>query len=329
MVLFLTGILLPLSFVSSQEDLSEKLKGRILLEVESHGEAWYVYPYEQKRYFLGRPRDALQIMKNLGLGITDQELAQIPIGIIKTDNRDTDQDGLGDAMEEAIGSDIHDQDSDGDGHSDLKEIKNNYNPNGSGKMPLDQNFIQKNLGVIFLQTEKNGEAWYLDPKTRKRYFLGRPRDAWQIMKHLGLGITTRDIDHIEKNSLPLNTNKDKENNENDPQNSSTTCSGCYFPEPEGVLGSAAGAINNGNTEEAQKYFVPNMRPSIEYSINFMNEDGRSFLANLMRGAQKESSSDSTAVFNNNFFSDWMGREVDVTFKLEKTSDKWLIKSLYN
>lgn len=327
--IFLTGMLLPLSFASSQQDLSGKLKGKILLEVENHGEAWYVYPYNQKRYFLGRPQDAFQVMKNLGQGITDQSLAQVPIGIIETNNNDTDQDGLNDAMEEAIGSDIYDKDSDGDGYSDLQEIKNNYNPNGKGKMPLDQNFVQKNLGAIFLQIEKNGEAWYLDPETQKRYFLGRPYDAWQIMKKLGLGITTQNLEQIEKKSLPLIQDKDKEDYENKHSNSSTTCSSCYSLKPEEVLNSAAGAINNGNTEEAQKYFVSDMHQSIKYSIDFMNEDGRSFLANLMRGAQKESSSDSTAVFNSNFFSDWMGRKVDVTFKLEKKSDKWLIKSFYN
>lgn len=38
--------------------LPERLTGRILLQVESHGEAWYVNQTNLKRYYLGRPSDA-------------------------------------------------------------------------------------------------------------------------------------------------------------------------------------------------------------------------------------------------------------------------------
>lgn len=47
---------------------SKALSGRILLEAEKNGEAWYVYPEDSKRYYLGRPADAFDIMKSLGLG---------------------------------------------------------------------------------------------------------------------------------------------------------------------------------------------------------------------------------------------------------------------
>ena len=40
-------------------------KGRILLQVENNGEAWYVNPDDSKRYFLGRPADALKLLADL------------------------------------------------------------------------------------------------------------------------------------------------------------------------------------------------------------------------------------------------------------------------
>jgi len=51
------------------------VSGLILLDVENHGEAWYVYPVTNRRVFLGRPQDAFDIMRYLGLGITDANLA--------------------------------------------------------------------------------------------------------------------------------------------------------------------------------------------------------------------------------------------------------------
>lgn len=47
-------------------------QGRILLQVESKGEAWYVSPKDNKRYFLGRAEDAFSVMRSLGMGINNQ-----------------------------------------------------------------------------------------------------------------------------------------------------------------------------------------------------------------------------------------------------------------
>lgn len=50
-----------------------RVSGRILLQVEDAGQAWYVYPGDQQRYYLGRPGDALAIMRRLGLGVSNQD----------------------------------------------------------------------------------------------------------------------------------------------------------------------------------------------------------------------------------------------------------------
>jgi len=54
--------------------LSTRVSGNILLQVEKNGEGWYVYPDTKKKYYLGRPADAFNIMRNLGLGIKHSEL---------------------------------------------------------------------------------------------------------------------------------------------------------------------------------------------------------------------------------------------------------------
>lgn len=51
--------------------LANTLKGKILLQVEHKGEAWYVSPANGQRYFLARPADAFNLMRRLGVGVTD------------------------------------------------------------------------------------------------------------------------------------------------------------------------------------------------------------------------------------------------------------------
>ncbi|MFA4942772.1 MAG: L,D-transpeptidase, partial [Patescibacteria group bacterium] len=44
---------------------------------ENNGEAWYVYPGDFHRYYLGTPDDAYQIMRNLSLGISNDNFSKI------------------------------------------------------------------------------------------------------------------------------------------------------------------------------------------------------------------------------------------------------------
>lgn len=47
-----------------------------------------------------------------------------------------------------------------------------------------------------MQTENNGEAWYVNPADSKRYFLGRPADAFNVMRELGLGVSEDNFKQI-------------------------------------------------------------------------------------------------------------------------------------
>jgi plastocyanin len=145
-ILMLAALAMP-SFdgVSAASVLAQTLKGRILLQVESQGQAWYIDPITLNRAFLGRPADAFNIMRSFGLGISNANLAKIA---------------------------------------------------EAGKADVDRAFARRYSGRILLQVQSHGEAWYVNPVNLKRYFLGRPADAFRIMRELGLGISNADLRQI-------------------------------------------------------------------------------------------------------------------------------------
>lgn len=59
------------------ENLGNKLAGRILLQVESKGEAWYVNPRDLSRHYMPNGDEAYKIMRNLGVGISNKDLEKI------------------------------------------------------------------------------------------------------------------------------------------------------------------------------------------------------------------------------------------------------------
>ena len=63
--------------------LIDRLKGRIALQVESHGEAWYINPNDGKRYYLGDGNTAYNVMRFLSLGIKNDDLRKIQVGEFK------------------------------------------------------------------------------------------------------------------------------------------------------------------------------------------------------------------------------------------------------
>ena len=181
----------------SQIGIAARLSGKILLQVENKGEAWYVNPSDQRRYYMGSPADAFNLMRSAGIGITDANLNKIRVADLNlAASLDSDGDGLSDAIESAFGTNPNNKDTDGDGFDDKTEILAGYNPLGSGSLPLDANFAKAQAGRIFLQVEKKGEAWYVNPDNNLRYYLGSPADAFAVMRSLGLGITNNDLGKI-------------------------------------------------------------------------------------------------------------------------------------
>lgn len=115
-----------------------KYLGYIFLAVEKHGEAYYYYPVNKKGYYLGRPADAFNVMRTLGLGATHDFITNTTY------------------------------------------------------------FPSHVVGRILLDVQSHGEAYYIYPKDRKKYYLGRPDDAFRIMRELGLGISNTNL-----TALPL------------------------------------------------------------------------------------------------------------------------------
>jgi len=66
--------------VSRDSTLVSRLKGRIVLQVENGGQAWYINPTDGKRYYMADGALAYQIMRYLSLGVKNDDLRQIPVG---------------------------------------------------------------------------------------------------------------------------------------------------------------------------------------------------------------------------------------------------------
>ena len=182
---------------TTNNNLIGKMKGRILLQVENNGEAWYVDPATYKKYYLKDGNSSYTALGAFGLGIRNADLAKIPVGIeSRFQLQDTDGDGLDDKLEKAVGTDPSKADTDGDGHSDGDEVKKGYNPAGAGTQQLDTASGNKLKGRILLQVENGGQAWYVSPVDGKRYYMADGELAYQIMRYLSLGITNTNLRQI-------------------------------------------------------------------------------------------------------------------------------------
>ncbi|MCK5061602.1 hypothetical protein KAR28_03555 [Candidatus Parcubacteria bacterium] len=302
------------NFAFAENSLGLKLSGRILLQVEKNGEAWYINSETKERYFLNRPTDAFRVMQSLGLGVTNNNLNKIPVGIIKYDDNDDDNDGLKNRLETALGTDINNIDTDNDGYSDYDEVINNFDPLSKLELTIDDDFVDSNKGKILLQVENYGEAWYIDPTSKKRYYLGRPADAFKIMQKFGLGISNDNINKINigiiKIDKPENPPKIENNNAND------------------VMSSAANAIRANNPEAATEYFIPEMKKAIEYTLDFLNDESRLTLGNILSGARLTESTDNKKTYSTEVYFSMGGYKVPINFYVEKGEDGiWRLRSL--
>lgn len=152
-IYFFALLFVFLALPADAATLAQKLSGRIVLQVEESGEAYYINTIDLKRYYLGRPNDAFNVMRFFGLGSTNSDI-------------------------------------------------NNFLKNGA----------RSNLsGKILLQVQDKGQAYYVNPVNLRLYYLGRPVDAFNVMRQLGLGIKNSDLNQISAGSLSVVPNDNSTN----------------------------------------------------------------------------------------------------------------------
>jgi hypothetical protein len=66
------------------------LKGKILLQVESHGEAYYIDDQGQSHY-LKDGAAAYEVMKDEALGISNEDLSKVPTASLAQEETDTSE----------------------------------------------------------------------------------------------------------------------------------------------------------------------------------------------------------------------------------------------
>ncbi len=170
---------------NAAESISKRLSGKILIQIESKGEAWYVNPDGMKRYYLGRPEDAFNMMRELGLGISEKDY---------------------------------------------------WNMEKNKKAPI------RLAGKILLRVQEHGEAYYVNPSDLKMCYLGTPKDAFDMMRKQGLGITNKDLEKIkigksieevieDRKNQPVKVETDKQISEKKEAMEKAACvyeKGCYL-----------------------------------------------------------------------------------------------------
>jgi hypothetical protein len=74
---------------------------------------------------------------------------------------------------------------------------------------IDTKLIKRLAGQILLQVEHSGEAWYVNPKDEKRYYMASGEKAYDIMRNFGIGITNKDLEKIKADKTFAKKNSGK------------------------------------------------------------------------------------------------------------------------
>ena len=136
--------------------LIKRLAGRILLQTEKLGQAWYLDKVSLKRYYLADGQSAYGALRKFGLGIKNSDLDKIPV-----------------SLSSALPSDYI-----------VSTLKNSAS------------LTNRLKGRIVIQTESRGEAWYINPIDGFRYYLANGEAAYTIMRNLSLGVSDDNIRKI-------------------------------------------------------------------------------------------------------------------------------------
>lgn len=231
--------------------LAQRLQGHFLLQVEDKGQLWYINPADLKRRLI-TINNAITTLSQLALGINNENLDKLPTAIY------------------AVSSDI---DSDNDGYNDQLEAKAGYKLFGVGRALFDDRLIERLKGKLLLQVENNGRMWYVNPIDEKKYEI-KQDNVFLLMQTLALGISNDDLKLIDEwsdtNYTPKTTNYSSNDTYTNPTSNAIN------------LSQLSQSVRYGQNDEIIKYFTPNLRDSMIYTLNSWDASNRELFADILQ-----------------------------------------------
>ena len=221
---FLMTLVLLFSFAltaSAANSITNRLKGRLLLQVEKGGAIWYVNPTDSQKYQVTFA-NALNLFQSFALGITNADLVKIPADTNSIDPY---------------------LDTDNDGYPDKQELQNGYSPYiagiGQGRFKTDNNLAKRLKGRLLLQVQQGGAIWYVDINGIRHNV--RWNNLMDLFTRLALGITDKDLETvgtIKTSNLCKNINQACQSYSQGVGGGDNCCSGlkCDQSGPDGTTG---------------------------------------------------------------------------------------------
>lgn len=266
-----------------------------IISIDNSDDLWYADPTNGQTVDLGSSTTVLANAKKLAVGISNADLAKIPLSALQFSTTDTDKDGLSDALEDSIGTDKTKEDSDSDGYNDMTEVINRYNPLGAGRLALNNNFASRLSGRFFLQVQRRGELWFI--ADGKRVLITNDADPYWFKNNFAQKITEKEWQT--KNATIMS--------------------------PEKILSSAAEAIRQ-NSSAASMYFTPEMKNAIEFSLADLSANSRLAWGNLLSGAKLEEHSEIEDIYSTEVY--FQGKKNKYKIHITKQDEgNWLISML--
>jgi len=313
--------------INAGGELEKRLSGKLLLQVEDGGIIWYVNPNNLQRYLVNK-NNAVDIFRSFALGITNYDLDRIPTNAdYLNDSNDSDADGYGDKIEALFG----------------------YNLFSRGRSIFDLKMVNRLKGKFLLQVEDNGRIWYVNPDDGKKYEIKKENTMF-IFQNLSLGINNNNLEKIAVGNIIINEQLENSSNESNielqteesatpeetpvviplsPVPASTpTPSPSYPSAPSSlnIISSAARSIASGLNSSALAYFTAGMQSSMQYTLNALDNNGKSIFADLLLNASLKSNSSNMKIYSTNVSFNNGYAAFNVTLEQQENGE-WLISSL--
>jgi len=150
-------------------------------------------------------------------------------------------------------------------------------PNSSSSATASGSLVKRLAGYILLQVEDKGQAWYLNPKDAKRYYLANGAAAYQIMRQSGVGITDADL-----RKIPIGVDSRFSGNDSD---------GDLLP--DGLEVAIGSNPNNSDSdgdgyldgEELRSGYNPNGPGSLSYDLSFAAKQKGKILLQVQKNGE--------------------------------------------